>query len=388
MVAPGRVREREQAQGGLLYGKLFADVFSSSILEEPLHVRYLWMSMIALADEEGVVDMTVGALARRVNLSPDETGRAIEILAAPDPESRTPDKDGRRIEQIREHTTWGWRLVNHARYRSMGRNQDRKDYQRGRRRPKQDDAIALLERLFCQGTNGAIPAVRCFELASAEGIDEHTIKAAKVEVGVQSVRRNNSWYWELQGAHQGTQRGPTDPPIPETSTETTTDTDTREETEAKASVSRRGTEVPTTESVCSECGWTGAKTKAGLNRHRGSEKCRRLSVKGDPEQVDAVWAEYLEIVAPPGSPKLTKARRQMITSRLGDSTREEIRAAFEALVRSDWHRERGFTDIGYALRTREKLEKAIAWRHGQANETKEERNDRVYGAIFGPKADG
>jgi hypothetical protein len=48
--------------------------------------------------------------------------RAIEILSAPDPDSRTKDEQGRRIAPI----AGGWVLINYLKYREMGTYEDRR----------------------------------------------------------------------------------------------------------------------------------------------------------------------------------------------------------------------------------------------------------------------
>ena len=53
-------------------------------------------------------------LARISNISLDEAKEAIECFLAPDPESRTRDKDGRRLEPIEG----GYRVINFEKYRT------------------------------------------------------------------------------------------------------------------------------------------------------------------------------------------------------------------------------------------------------------------------------
>lgn len=129
-----------------MYGRLFASIFDSSIMEEEMHVRYLFQCMIALADEEGVVDLTRHALARRVNMPLTVVNEGLERLMSPDPQSRSPLENGARLVPIRE-TDWGWRLVNHAGYREIVNSSDRKTYMREymrRRRAKEEPVNTAL----------------------------------------------------------------------------------------------------------------------------------------------------------------------------------------------------------------------------------------------------
>lgn len=119
-----------------MYGRIFESIFDSSIMEEGVHVRYLWHCLLVLCNQDGVVDLTREALARRVNIPLTQVNEALENLMAPDPSSRSPLEDGRRLVPIRE-TNWGWRVVNFEGYRGVRNPTDRKtymrEYMRGRR---------------------------------------------------------------------------------------------------------------------------------------------------------------------------------------------------------------------------------------------------------------
>jgi hypothetical protein len=72
--------------------------------------------MLAAAGPNGRVRAaTVGNLARIANLTIEETTEALAILEAPDPESTTPDHEGRRVLRERGY----WLVVNHRRYRDL-----------------------------------------------------------------------------------------------------------------------------------------------------------------------------------------------------------------------------------------------------------------------------
>lgn len=142
-----------------MYGKLFEAIFDSSIMEEDLPTRYLFQCMIGLADQHGVVDMTVQALARRVRLPVNAVSKALTRLSLPDPSSRSPDDDGRRIVLLDEHRDWGWRLVNYAKYRDTRSQADRKSYMREymrKRRAQQRQPVSLPLDEKLTGSNGKL----------------------------------------------------------------------------------------------------------------------------------------------------------------------------------------------------------------------------------------
>ena len=75
--------------------------------------------LIVLCDADGIVDMTPHAIAARTSIPLEIIDKGLEILASPDPYSRTQGNEGRRIELIDAHRPWGWHIVNHAKYQQM-----------------------------------------------------------------------------------------------------------------------------------------------------------------------------------------------------------------------------------------------------------------------------
>jgi len=109
-----------------MYGKLYDTIFGSSIMEEDVEIRYIWMCMLAVADRDGFVDQTIPALARRFNIAEDLMNKSIEIFLSPDPSSRTQDHAGKRLEPIRE--SFGWKIINYEKYRDMKNEDERREY--------------------------------------------------------------------------------------------------------------------------------------------------------------------------------------------------------------------------------------------------------------------
>lgn len=108
------------------YTKLFRSLAASTIVEEPLAARWLWVMLLSQADSTGCVYASVPGLARLANLSISDVEASLARFMAPDPYSRTKDHDGRRIEEI----DGGWRLLNHAKYAAIRSAEERREYQR------------------------------------------------------------------------------------------------------------------------------------------------------------------------------------------------------------------------------------------------------------------
>lgn len=96
------------------YTKLFSSITESTIWQEPDHIRLAWITMLAMCDRKGRVWASIPGLANRARITLEQAEESIQRFMSPDKYSRTPDHDGRRIEQI----DGGWRLLNYDKYRS------------------------------------------------------------------------------------------------------------------------------------------------------------------------------------------------------------------------------------------------------------------------------
>ena len=108
------------------YTKLFSSITASTIVSEPLATRWLWVTMLAMADSNGDVHGSVPGLARIANITLADCEAALICFLSPDSYSRTKDNDGRRIAEI----DGGWRLLNHAKYRHIRSAEERREYMR------------------------------------------------------------------------------------------------------------------------------------------------------------------------------------------------------------------------------------------------------------------
>ena len=108
------------------YTKLFNSILASTIWREPDHVRIVWITMLAMTDRNGLVEASIPGLADLARVPVEKCREAIEILMAPDIDSRTPDNEGRRIEKV----NGGFVILNHAKYRDAMSADDRREYHR------------------------------------------------------------------------------------------------------------------------------------------------------------------------------------------------------------------------------------------------------------------
>ena len=107
---------------GNSFTKLHSGILGSTIWREAPSVKVVWITLLAMADQDGIVEATVPGLAAFSNVTVEDTEAALEKFLSPDKYSRTPDSEGRRIEVI----DGGWHLLNYQKYREKLSEEDRK----------------------------------------------------------------------------------------------------------------------------------------------------------------------------------------------------------------------------------------------------------------------
>ena len=123
------------------FTKLSSTLTASSIWNEPDDVRIVFVTMLSLADSDGVVRGSVGGLAHLARKSQEATLRALTVLEAPDPDSTRKELEGRRIIVIEG----GWKLVNHSFYRELGMSASTRAYWREKKRAQRQAAVSPLD---------------------------------------------------------------------------------------------------------------------------------------------------------------------------------------------------------------------------------------------------
>lgn len=104
------------------YTKLFHSILASSVWSEDDQTRIVWITLLAMADQHGEIQASIPGVARLAGVSLQATEAAIAKFLGPDPYSRTPDNEGRRLLPM----TGGWVVSNHAKYRLMASKEDEK----------------------------------------------------------------------------------------------------------------------------------------------------------------------------------------------------------------------------------------------------------------------
>jgi hypothetical protein len=138
------------------YTKLFSSILASTIWREPNEVRLVWITLLAMADKDGIAEGSVPGLADFARIPVEATREALARLSAPDPDSRSQEQDGRRIEPV----DGGWRLINHGKYRAKMGADERREYNRvkqaqHRARVSQSASLTIKKRTHCQDNTEA-----------------------------------------------------------------------------------------------------------------------------------------------------------------------------------------------------------------------------------------
>lgn len=114
-----------------MYAKIFAQIYDGTLCtNHPWQALVTFQQLLVLADQDGSVDMTARAISRRTGIPIEIIELGIAELLKPDPESRTPEEEGRRIIPLVSGRDWGWKVVNYVAYRNLKREEDRREYHR------------------------------------------------------------------------------------------------------------------------------------------------------------------------------------------------------------------------------------------------------------------
>lgn len=123
------------------YTKLFGTLVGSTLWrQESKETKIVWITMLAMANKEGVVECSIPGLADFAKVDLSEVEEALHRLSSPDEYSRTPDYEGRRIEK----TDGGWQILNYNKYREKLNLEDRREYF-ARKQAEYRDRKAALE---------------------------------------------------------------------------------------------------------------------------------------------------------------------------------------------------------------------------------------------------
>lgn len=109
-----------------MYGKFFASAFTGSMFGAGADVFSVWGYVIAHA-VAGRVELNPRMLAASIGAPVERMELAIEFLCSPDPHSRNPAEEGRRLVL---DGAYQYRVTSHEIYRGMQTEEHRREYNR------------------------------------------------------------------------------------------------------------------------------------------------------------------------------------------------------------------------------------------------------------------
>lgn len=131
----GRI-DHNQWKGTDMYAKVFTSLFEGSLRGRSDEIL-VFVNLLTHANGD-MCDRHFRAISDETGIPVERVRAAIVTLESPDPESRTPDEEGRRIVRLDPHRDWGWRIVNFDKYRKLRSEEDRREYQRNLMRERRE----------------------------------------------------------------------------------------------------------------------------------------------------------------------------------------------------------------------------------------------------------
>ena len=129
------------------FTKLFSTIIHSTVWREDMHVKVVWVTMLAMADRNGCVFASIPGLADAAKVSLPQCLDALEKLSSPDEYSRTKDHEGKRIAVC----DGGWELLNYQKYRETRNSEERRIQNREAvRRHRTSKTITVSRRKQCK----------------------------------------------------------------------------------------------------------------------------------------------------------------------------------------------------------------------------------------------
>ncbi len=118
------------------YTKLFSEIVMSTVWREKDTTRLVWITMLAIRNMHHVVEASVPGLADCARVSIKACRVALKVLSEPDPDSRSQEAEGRRIQEV----DGGWFIINGEKYRRKMSQDERREknaiYQKNHRERK------------------------------------------------------------------------------------------------------------------------------------------------------------------------------------------------------------------------------------------------------------
>jgi hypothetical protein len=165
-----------------MFAKIFDQMFTGSMMGAGAPVFAVWTYVLANCNRKGEVELNPKLMAVLLGMQEQEVAAVIEQLCSPDPASRTPDHEGRRLLKQGRYSYFA---PNYAKYREIRCEEERREalrlYQRAHREKKKATAVDVSD-----VNNVNIGQAMSGESSNAEALDASTSTSTSTSSSVVS----------------------------------------------------------------------------------------------------------------------------------------------------------------------------------------------------------
>jgi hypothetical protein len=153
------------------FTKLFGRIIHSTIWQEDHPTRVLWITMLAMADRDGMVHATIPGLANAARITIKECETGLTKFQQPDRYSRSKVDEGKRVREVHG----GWILINYETYRAlMSAEQQRESARIRQQRWRKSRSVTPCH-------DDVTQSHRCNDIADADADADAKAEAVKVK---------------------------------------------------------------------------------------------------------------------------------------------------------------------------------------------------------------
>lgn len=144
--------------------KLSSSITRSTIWDETPETCKLWITVLALSDPSGYVASSLPGLAREARLTIEQTEQSLLALCSPDPFSRSPEQEGRRLEKV----DGGWFVINFRKYWESKTTEEKRQADRERQRRHRLESASRFVTHESRSVTQIAPVTLCHEKSPGE----------------------------------------------------------------------------------------------------------------------------------------------------------------------------------------------------------------------------
>ena len=166
--------------GNKSFGKLYAKTFTGSLYGcGPVRLA-VWAYAIANAlPPDGIVELNPKMLSGAIGTDEAQTTEAIAYLCAPDPHSRNPEDDGRRLRNV---SGFQYKLVNFTAHRNGRDDEERRAYNRIKQREHRQKMSTMSKNVKLVSKTGCAASPENSVLSNSQTTDSDSNNPVKQDV--------------------------------------------------------------------------------------------------------------------------------------------------------------------------------------------------------------